>query len=506
MSEYSFLNGRLGFPLDDSWIHLQFARNLHLGDGLSYNPGEPVAGSTAPLWTALMSLLFWLPGSVVLWIKVVGIAFHLAGLHATFVLGRELGLRMGMAAFAAAMTALTSWLIWSALSGMEIPLFIWLSVWGVIWHIRERRAGSRVSFSLPLFGLAALGRPEGLLLLGLAAMDRLLVWRRDGDGLRIELGSVRAIVRGLLTAALFFIPIAVLNVLFSGSLLPTTFGAKSTGLQSFAPDLRYIYTVLSVFMPTQPWLFFLSLAGVVVSVERLGTQKDRGLLPGLWLVSLPMAYSTLGGAWDTALVGNFGRYYFPLFPFMAVLGTLGAERAAEALGSFVRLGSVRLPIRAVLVLLMLWPTTNAAIAGSGRYLQMIDNVEQSDVKMAEWLETRLDRRAVIAVNDVGALKYMLPNRILDLAGIIDPEVPKYMEEARQANQNWQFGVLRFLKETKPDYLVIFPAWFPNLSELDPGFAPQFELTIPNNITMGGNTIVVFSTPWTRYPLAVGTQE
>ena len=39
------------FPLDDSWIHLQFARNLAEGRGFSYNPGVPVSGSTAPLWT-----------------------------------------------------------------------------------------------------------------------------------------------------------------------------------------------------------------------------------------------------------------------------------------------------------------------------------------------------------------------------------------------------------------------------------------------------------------------
>src|SRR5438876_5451656 len=46
--------GAVSFPLDDSWIHLQFARNLAEGAGFAYNPGVPVAGSTAPLWTLLL--------------------------------------------------------------------------------------------------------------------------------------------------------------------------------------------------------------------------------------------------------------------------------------------------------------------------------------------------------------------------------------------------------------------------------------------------------------------
>ncbi|HXD99632.1 MAG TPA: hypothetical protein VN646_23970, partial [Candidatus Acidoferrum sp.] len=46
--------GTSGFPLDDSWIHLHFARNLAEGAGFAYNPGRPVAGSTAPLWTLLL--------------------------------------------------------------------------------------------------------------------------------------------------------------------------------------------------------------------------------------------------------------------------------------------------------------------------------------------------------------------------------------------------------------------------------------------------------------------
>ncbi|HSF42815.1 MAG TPA: hypothetical protein VLT87_23620, partial [Thermoanaerobaculia bacterium] len=155
-AEASLLSGGFGFPLDDSWIHLQFARNLAQGHGLSYNPGELVTGSTAPLWTALLSLLFLLPGSVILWTKLLGVLFHLAGVDATWRLARELGLSRGLSSLAAGLTLATSWLVWSALSGMEIPLFVLLSLWGLLLHLRERSDPGRPPLALPLFAVASL--------------------------------------------------------------------------------------------------------------------------------------------------------------------------------------------------------------------------------------------------------------------------------------------------------------------------------------------------------------
>jgi len=50
----------IGFPLDDAWIHQTFARNLALRGEWAFIPGETTAGSTAPLWSALLAVGFWL--------------------------------------------------------------------------------------------------------------------------------------------------------------------------------------------------------------------------------------------------------------------------------------------------------------------------------------------------------------------------------------------------------------------------------------------------------------
>ena len=191
-------------------------------------------------------------------------------------------------------------------------------------------------------------------------------------------------------------------------------------------------------------------------------------------------------------MGNFGRYYFPLFPILVILGMLAAQPVAARLSSWLRIGPVRLPMRALAVLLLVLPTFSEMVQGAGRYAQSVVNVQDSDVRVARWLAGRLPAAAVLGVADIGAIKFLLPNRVVDLAGIANPEVKIWGAEA-------------FLDHYQPDYLVIFPNWLDRLFADVSHFEIIEEFPIDNNITMGGDVLAVYSTPWTRFPL-VETQD
>lgn len=501
LAETARLRGGLGFPLDDSWIHLQFARNLANGLGLSYNPGELVTGSTAPLWTALLALLFPLPGGVVFWTKLLGAGLYLAGIDATWRLARELGLPRGLSALAAALTLATSWLVWSALSGMEIPLFILLSLWGMVLHLRERAmtsGESRPPLSLAVLAVAVLARPEGLLLLLLAVLDRFLAFERR-PSLRMLLAGTVLAVCALAGPFLFY-------AWAGGSVLPTTYAAKGGGaVRHLLPDFRYLANVMGLFFRPQPWMTLLAGSGAVALASRLGSRnaRDRGLLPALWLFGLPLAYSLLTPG-PTKMLGNFGRYYFPLFPVLIVLGVLGLEPAVSALASRLRSPGVRAALGTVGAAVLLAPTLFNFFQGERFYVQNVANVEESDVAIARWLAPRLPPEASLAVNDIGAIKYFLPNRVIDLASIATPEIGREVGRATAAGVPWSEALLAAVARRQPDYVVVFPSWFPSLAQ-DPRFRAVHVLPIPNNITMGGDEIVVYETPWTRVPLRSGAQ-
>ncbi len=494
-AEIGRLRGELGLPLDDGWIHLQFARNLAHGAGLSYNPGELVTGSTAPLWTALLSLLFPLPGEVILWTKVLGILLYLGGIDATWRLGRELGLGRGLAALAAGLTLATSWLVWSALSGMEIPLFILLSLWGMILHLRERarpEQPQRPPLSFAVLAVAVLARPEGLLLLLLALLDRCLAFE---GGCRWRRPSPRALFAGAALAACALAGPILFYVWAGGSVLPTTYAAKGGGGLRLLPSFHYLANVLGVFFRPQPWMTLLAGAGAVRLAGRLGTSRDRGLLPALWLLGLPLAYSFLTPG-PTRMLGNFGRYYFPLFPVLVVLGALGLQPAVRSLGSRLRSRGLRTGLAAPAVLLLLAPSLITLVQGERFYVQNVANVQESDVAVARWLAGRVPPEAVLAVNDIGAIRYLLPNRVIDLASIATPEIGREVRRSAARGVPWNDALLAAVVRRRPDYLVVFPDWFPVLAR-DRRFRPIHRLPIPGNITMGGDEIVVYETPWTR---------
>ena len=504
-----YVFGALALPLDDGWIHLQFARQLAAGHGLAYNDPTPelpgggwITGSTAPLWTAVLSLAFLLPAGPLPWVKGLGILCFLGTVAGTDRLAAELGLGRGQRNLAAVLAAASHWLVWSALSGMEILLFTCLSLWGIVLHLRERGASSPrkgasgtewLPASLAVLAASALARPEGALLLALALADRLLRFRlREPVPQTLDVavaGGRTPWVTGLAAVAAILAPTWLFYLWVGGSILPTTFAVKAGPPPDLIPSGRYLATVLDVIFRSQPVMLLAAGAGVIRLIARLGGRRDRGLLVALWPIGLALAYSLLASPVGPVAVGNFGRYYFPLLPVIAVLGVLGLEPAGRRLGR-----RARAIVIAAIVAPQLWGLAH----GPPRYLQTLANVEDSDAAAARWLAGRLPADAVLAVQDVGALKYHLPNRVVDLTGIVNPRILPYLHGSGPSDPvYWEQRLLRYLAEEKPDYLVVFPRSYPWLTGAADGFVKVHGFPVRDNVTMAGDELAIYSTPWTQ---------
>ena len=167
------INGSLfsGFPLDDSWIHAQFAHNLAQGNGFSYTGAEQTPGDTSPLWVLIIAAVFSMFGEfhAILEIRLLsGMAYLLTGLVTAVAVYKTTGKRpLGLLAGIIVMSL--SDMIWEGSAGMETAFFSFMTM-AALWsyHCDRNRISVRTGM---LFGLAALTRPEASLLFILILVD-----------------------------------------------------------------------------------------------------------------------------------------------------------------------------------------------------------------------------------------------------------------------------------------------------------------------------------------------
>jgi hypothetical protein len=458
--------GEIGLPLDDAWIHLRFAENLAAGHGFAINPGAPVAGSTAPLWTLLLALAIRLGVPGVLAAKGLG----LAGYAATGLLTRRLalavGLSPGLALGAGVGVVGLGRLAWGALSGMEVPLAAALVAAGALLAVRGRGLGAAATLAA-----ATLARPEaGLLVLLHVA----------GAG-RLRAAAARAAVAAVVVA-----PALAFNLATVGRWLPATAVAKIEGGlfgrlvgldESWAAAAgraaAYAGEWLALLAADHAVLPALLVAGVVVL-------RRRGLRWLAWVLVLhPVAMAVLapyrGPAFQT------GRYSTHLVPLAVVAGVagLGALRAALPGRPGVGAGVVALALLGLA--LPLGPASQA-------YAWGVQNINAMQVRLGRWVAGATPPGALLAVNDVGALTYFGHRRIIDLMGLVTPDI---VAERRRG----EAAVLAYLERACPDYLVIFPDWFPHLAARSDLFRPIERVRLEHNVVAGADEMVVYETAW-----------
>jgi hypothetical protein len=491
-----------GVPLDDAWIHFQFARNLARGDGLSFNPGQPTSGSTAPLWTLLLTGVYLAGGDFPIAGQVLSAACYLAMLAATYALGKRLTGRRWAAWLVGMVVALNGRMVWAGLSALEICLFATLSLLAVSAHLHDRVARRYRLRTAALFGLAALSRPEGYMLFALAMAD--YIWSiarithhvsRVTNHISRFTSYVLRILRQLplLPIALFvliILPYLIFSWQTSGHLLPNTYHAKATvGLlpdRAFRDSLSVsaIYLILD-----NPLLLPFLLFGLIMLLF-----KPASLL-SLWCVALPLAY-----AFIRASLYQHGRYLMPLVPcntVVAVWGMLEAEKLARRrwlnLTAKIqrKLGGLRVSV-VLFTLLIVAGTAWRLPEMATLYAWNVDNINQMHVALGHWVEENTSPDDIVALNDIGAITYISGRKVIDLAGLVTPEITPAMRSPAQTQQ-----LIDYLTEQDVAYVVIFPNWFPGLAERGDVLTEVYRVTLEQNTVAGGETMVVYRANWQR---------
>jgi hypothetical protein len=444
-----------GFPLDDTWIHMVYARALTVGEGFAYNPGQLETGVTAPLWTCLLAppvaladALGWRPDLLV---RILG---GLVGLGLAWA-GYRVALRAGRwpALFAGLALSLDPQLVFDRFSGMEQPLFGLLSLVLIdaLVDDKTKRAGV-------VAGALALTRPEGLVLAAVAAVF-------------VATRKLKSLVPLLLPMALTVLPWLVYCYMVSGKPWPSTFENKA----GMVLDPGVVWDGMVAVLGDTGWGLALPLAALVGAYVLDGGRHGLGRLTLLFgVVLLPAVLMTrpveLHGEPATAPY-YWARYVLLAWPVLVLLvgvGVASLMRTAFA-GTRCRPRYAALLIGpAVLLVVLAWRLPGQALVIRERFAAQCADTEALNVAAGEWVAERLPEGSLVATHDAGAVRFFGGHEVLDLWG-------NHSQPLRDALAAGTAG--EWLSQQDPDALVVFPALYaaghsPELTALWKELPPQ----------------------------------
>jgi hypothetical protein len=481
-------------PLDDAFIHFEYARSFWEGRGFAYTRGAaPVPGATSLLWP----LLFTLPYGLGLRAERVIWAAWAVGFSALGLLGYETRrasdrLLSEDGALAAELMVLSfGGYVWFAASGMEVVPLAWLLMRTVRraaeWLETPAEERGRAWELVGYAAVAPLLRPEGVL--ATAAVAAALVWGSRGK------------TRGLGVLVLGFARLpALLNLVFTGSATPTTALVKWLPLSPyFASFDKLSHAVLS----NVTLLFGTLLDGEVWSAVFLPQGSVLALWPALpalvWVGfrrgarerALLVAFVGLGMLLPTtydSFLWNRLRY---LWPFMApwfvgvaaFTDLIGASVARYAAG----LERVRLLASGTVIGGLLshlgWTLDDLATSANA--------IREQQAELGHWARDELPEKAVIGVNDTGAIGYFSGRRVFDVVGLTTRGEARYWVAGTGSRfEHYE----RLGAAALPTHFIVYPEWFAL-----PGLFGDYLTSrhVPGATILGGETMVAYEADYSR---------
>lgn len=444
---------------DDTYITLTYAKNLAAGHGFVYNHPPPTQGTTTPLFAVLVAVI----GALLPSIDLSAVAVYLTalcwiGIGWTFYAFR------GTWNITIPQVLVISLVVvshgWIAFLGMESYVFAFLLVLTFsLWYSGQHLAAGVTA------GLLFLTRGEGALVAVLLGV-RLAVRAIRFAGNRPTIGRFLPLARLCLGFAL---PVSVwfgYAFVTFGSLLPNTLAAKRA--QGHGMTFAFLRRLIAEWIPTwgmrfklgglslAPFWWFLILVGFVTLVVK----RRRWLIFVAWILLYVLGYTLLQ-------VSPYWWYQLPIHFVAQILVSWGLVTILKLVHQITSDSSGvrrKIPLAFAVIataLVFLRPFVDVVLKYEG------DSRAESYLALCSWIRENTQSTDSIGYVEVGYLGYYTPNRIIDLLGLVLPDVVPYVVAEDIQGAFWQY---------MPDYYLYSPGFDWLLSEINenPEFAREYE--------------------------------
>lgn len=465
----SSTGGVFFYTLDDAYIHMAMAKNFSLYGVWGITKYEFTSCSSSPLWTVLLSGLYFIFGvrdSIPLLLNILFSSF--TALVVSVFIRKFTGsiiVQLIVLLFILFFSPFVS-VVFTGLEHSMQSFFIVLCVY-YLYEVLSSETGKINSIMLPVsVMLLTASRYEGMF--AAAGIFLVLVLRkRYLTGIMvISFSFLPVLIAGLVSVAQgwYFFPNSVL--------LKSTFG--SAGSSSVFSGLfnPHFFQILWAYKRI---LLLLILPVVLIFI----TKKDdeTSLLKSIIFVFVLTVIMQI----NFAKLGSLLRYEMYIMTFGILLNSIIMVRYLKEKSRVIKTAAY-LFITAVSVLFSI-STINAAedVPLASR------NIYHMQYQMSRFIN-KYYKDAHIALNDIGAVNYYCDIHCLDMWGLADREVA----ELRRAGRYNTEEINRINRERKTEIVIIFDSWFEQYGGLPKYWYNSGTWRIQENITCGSDVISFYA--------------
>jgi hypothetical protein len=379
---------------DDTFIYMQYAKNIASGNGFSFNAGEPSYGVTSPLWVLMISTAYLLKLDGFWFAKILDLVFAIGSVIVFFRLTRFFYTEESILRYAAvAVFIINPWFVRWSFTGMETSLAVLLMLYVFYLFYSEK-----YTFMFSMLGIFYLVRPESSVL-SLLMFAVILIY-----SFKRKVFRAADFVKYVSLFLIAILPFVIYSYYNFGTVLPNTVLGKSTqtiNAQVIINQLREIFKTLAASSLPE---IILSVLFIISALRKKNFQNTAPML--LWAAALIILYTVT----DADIIS---RYFLIITPVFIITGVKFTEYIYETKQyAVVVLIVVCLLYSQFVFYKFVKPSTDDFTKG----------VNECFIPTGKWLNENTAPGSKILVNDVGAIGYYSGRYIIDAAALVNADL------------------------------------------------------------------------------------
>ncbi len=461
------------YATDDAYIHLAMAKHLVLNQVFGITPYEFSSSSSSPLWTLLLSGLFWIFGvseSIPLIINL------LAGIGL-------IALLYSMMPWQSIRRGFGTGMVFFGILAIPLPTLVFCGLEHVL-HIALLLL--YVKISLKVIRLPA--KSEGSLLYLIILAPLVAALRYESIGVFLIIGfiflykkKIKYSIIPLITALIPIVLYGWYSYRQGWSWLPSSILMKSMLANTFSLD-SFVRERLFNQIKDNLHLTVLSIIALILFFKTAASDSQywsRTTILKLILGSAGFLHIVFG---ETYSFYRYEAYLFALaIPALAKpLARVWSKRDTWLNGNILRLGSI------LLILALLFPAlakTAMRIVSNAQVPNATTNIYDQQYRIGLFLRTYYFGQAV-AVNDIGAVNFLADLHCLDIVGLGTCEV---MEMIRTGKYNTS-SLDHLAREKNVAIAVIYDSMLDEYGGVPSSWRRVGSWKIQNNLVCGEDRV------------------